>query len=73
MNIIVKTITGKTISLEVQADDTIENVKAKIQWVEGIPSDQQRLIFAGAQLSDRDKLSGLNVGDGATLHLVKRI
>lgn len=73
VNFEVKTLTGKTLLMTMSKSETIQEMKANIQDMEGIPPDQQRLIFGGKQLEDGVTLSEYFICEGSVLHLVLRL
>ncbi|KFD54819.1 ubiquitin family protein [Trichuris suis] len=70
MLIKVKTLTGKEVELDIEASDKVERIKEKVEAKEGIPPPQQRLIYAGKQMSDEKTAADYKITGGAVLHLV---
>lgn len=73
MQIFVKTMNGKSIAFEVEAEDTVASLKEKIAEKEGVPTDQQRLVYNGKQLIDESTLQSYQIEKESTVHLVMRL
>lgn len=73
LEVYVKTLTGKTVTLAVTSSNTVAELKEMIQDKEGIPPDQQRFVFAGKQLEDDRMISEYHVRNASTLHLILRL
>ena len=73
MQIMIKTLTGKTLCLSVNSNDTVNEIKQKIQQKEGIPLEQQRLVFNGKQLEDGNTIADYGIQADSSIHLVLRL
>jgi len=70
MRVKVKTLTGKEVRIDIEPDDTIMHIKRRVEEVEGIPPEQQRMVFTGKQMADNMTMEECNIEAGSTLHLV---